>query len=71
LTGELGLLLEDANGSLRVIELAPGDTARVPAGRRHRFMARTRTQLIEVSSPELDDVIRLSDDYGRAGTTTP
>jgi mannose-1-phosphate guanylyltransferase len=71
LTGELGLLLEDGTGSLRVIELAPGDTARVPPGRRHRFMARTRTQLIEVSSPELDDVIRLSDDYGRAGTNTP
>jgi hypothetical protein len=27
--------------------------------------------LIEVSSPELDDVVRLQDDYGREGTTAP
>jgi mannose-1-phosphate guanylyltransferase/mannose-6-phosphate isomerase-like protein (cupin superfamily) len=71
LSGQLGLLLEGDDGTLAVTDLGPGDTARVPARRRHRFMARTRTQLIEVSSPELDDVIRLSDDYGRAGTSAP
>jgi hypothetical protein len=27
--------------------------------------------LIEVSTPELDDVVRLEDAYGRAGTTAP
>jgi hypothetical protein len=26
---------------------------------------------VEVSSPELDDVVRLEDAYGRAGTTAP
>ena len=71
LSGRLGLLLEDAAGSDRTIELGPGETAHIPAGRRHRFMGRTRTELIEVSTPELDDVIRLDDDYGRDGTGTP
>jgi len=33
--------------------------------------ARTRCTLVEVSSPELDDVVRLEDAYGRAGTTEP
>jgi len=71
LSGQLGLLLEDDSDELRIHELGPGDTARVRPGRQHRFMARRRTELIEVSSPELDDVIRLSDAYGRTGTTSP
>jgi mannose-6-phosphate isomerase len=71
LSGRLGLLLEGEDEQLHVHELGAGDTARVPAGRQHRFMARERTELIEVSSPELDDVIRLSDEYGRAGTAAP
>jgi hypothetical protein len=28
-------------------------------------------RILEVSSPELDDVVRLEDAYGRAGTTAP
>jgi mannose-6-phosphate isomerase len=71
LTGRLALLLEDEHDEVHVHELGPGDSARIPAGRQHRFTARTRTELIEVSSPELDDVIRLLDDYGRSGTTAP
>ena len=66
LSGRLGLLLEDDTGQLQVHELGQGDVAHVPAGRQHRFMGRDRTELVEVSTPELDDVIRLADDYGRA-----
>jgi mannose-6-phosphate isomerase-like protein (cupin superfamily) len=71
LSGRLGLLLEDEHDELRVHELGPGEAAHIPPGRQHRFMARTRTELIEVSTPELDDVIRLLDDYGRSGTSEP
>ena len=28
-------------------------------------------ELIEVSTPELDDVVRLEDDFGREGTSAP
>jgi len=71
LSGRLGLLLEDDHDDLDVHELEPGDAAHIRAGRQHRFMARSRTELIEVSTPELDDVIRLLDDYGRSGTSEP
>ena len=33
--------------------------------------AGTRVVLVEVSTPELDDVIRVEDDFGREGTSAP
>ena len=71
LSGRLLLTLEDAAGALIERELAPGDDARVPVGRRHRFTAISSCELIEVSTPELDDVVRLADDFGREGTSAP
>lgn len=50
-------------------ELGPGDSFHVPVGLVHRFEAIEDTKLIEVSTPELDDVVRLVDDFGREGTT--
>jgi hypothetical protein len=29
------------------------------------------TQILEASTPELDDVVRLEDKYGRQGTSAP
>ena len=37
----------------------------IPAGIPHRIEAKEDTELIEVSTPELDDVVRLEDNYGR------
>ena len=37
----------------------------------HRYEAIERCELIEVSTPELDDVVRLEDDFGREGTSAP
>lgn len=51
--------------------LEPGESAHVPAGMIHRFEALVDTDLIEVSSPELDDVVRVEDDFGREGTSAP
>jgi mannose-6-phosphate isomerase len=70
-SGRLRLLLEDEDGVDRIEELGPGEHRRVPTGRRHRYEAIERTELVEVSTPELDDVVRLSDDYGREGTSAP
>jgi mannose-6-phosphate isomerase-like protein (cupin superfamily) len=70
-SGRLRLHLEDDAGVMTVRELGPGDSARVPVGRRHRFEAVQRVELIEVSTPELDDVIRVEDDFGREGTSAP
>jgi mannose-6-phosphate isomerase-like protein (cupin superfamily) len=71
MTGRLRLYLEDEDGEVRTSELGPGDHRRVPVGRRHRYEAIERTELIEVSSPEIWDVVRLEDDYGREGTSAP
>jgi mannose-6-phosphate isomerase-like protein (cupin superfamily) len=71
ISGRLRLHLEDEAGMMTVRELGPGDSARVPVGRRHRFEAAERVELIEVSTPELDDVIRVEDDFGREGTSAP
>ena len=70
LRGELDLVLEDDAGEVRTHRLGEGMSARVRAGRRHRFQAVTDVDLCEVSSPEIDDVVRLEDAYGRAGTST-
>jgi mannose-6-phosphate isomerase len=49
----------------RVLE--PGDGAHIPPGTRHRMEALEDCEVVEVSTPELDDVVRLEDRYGRAG----
>jgi mannose-6-phosphate isomerase-like protein (cupin superfamily) len=71
LSGRLRLLLEDDAGVLRTDELGPGESRLIPVGRRHRFEAIERVELFEVSSPELDDVVRVEDDFGREGTSAP
>ena len=70
-SGRFELTLEDATGTLLVEELGQGDHRHIPAGRIHRFAALERCELIEVSTPELDDVVRLEDDFGREGTSAP
>jgi len=69
--GRLQLELENDAGELEWIELGPGEHRRIPVGRRHRFSAAERVELVEVSTPELDDVVRISDDFGREGTSAP
>lgn len=71
MAGRLRLSLEDDEGTIRVEALGPGDFRRVPTGRIHRYEAIDRCELVEVSTPELDDVVRLEDDFGREGTSTP
>ena len=62
------LLLNLGQGEdARVIELQPGESSDIPAGDIHRFEAPGdgAVEIIEVSTPHLDDVIRLEDDYHR------
>jgi len=71
LSGRLRLYLEGDDGTVRAEELGAGAARRVETGRIHRYEAIERCELIEVSTPELDDVIRLEDDFGREGTNAP
>ena len=71
LSGRLRLHLEDASGTMTTRDMGAGESAHVPVGRRHRFESLERVELVEVSTPELDDVIRVEDDFGREGTNAP
>ncbi len=49
------------------VELSPMQPVHIRPGVRHRMTALEDTDVLEVSTPELDDVVRLDDRYGRAG----
>ncbi|MAG26172.1 cupin [Candidatus Pacearchaeota archaeon] len=52
---------------LKIDKLQSGDTFHITPGTVHRFEAKsTEVLLAEVSTPELLDVVRIEDDYGRA-----
>lgn len=70
-SGVLDFELDDDAGELRLHRMAAGDTIHVTPGRRHRMTAVEECELYEVSTPEIDDVVRLEDRYGRAGTSDP
>ena len=65
LVGTLELEVGDAGAARRTVRLGPGDAWHIPPGTRHRRRALVDTDILEVSTPELDDVIRLEDRYGR------
>lgn len=46
-------------------ELVPGEPFHIAPELRHRMIAIDDTDVVEVSTPELDDVVRLEDRYGR------
>jgi quercetin dioxygenase-like cupin family protein len=52
-------------------EMGPGDAFHVTPLLRHRMIAVEDTDVFEVSTTELDDVVRLEDAYGRQGTSAP
>jgi mannose-6-phosphate isomerase-like protein (cupin superfamily) len=65
---ELG---ETGNAVLKAEVVSTGACFRYRPGTVHRLTALEDTTIIEVSTPQLDDVVRLEDAYGRAGTTEP
>jgi mannose-6-phosphate isomerase-like protein (cupin superfamily) len=52
--------------SLTSTEIAPGDAWRNKPGEVHSIEALEDAVVVEVSTPELDDVVRLEDRYGRS-----
>jgi mannose-6-phosphate isomerase len=68
--GELKLTIE-FDGEHRELMLRSGQAFHIPPRLIHRMEAVEDTDVAEVSTPELDDVVRLEDRYGRAGTSKP
>jgi mannose-6-phosphate isomerase-like protein (cupin superfamily) len=71
-SGRAKLELGSAGDAVLKMEVvAPGATFRFRPGTVHRVTALEDTTIIEVSTPQLDDVVRLEDRYGREGTADP
>ncbi len=69
--GRATLELGEVGGELETIEIAAGDALELPPRIVHRLSALEDTLVLEVSTPQLDDVVRLEDAYGREGTSAP
>jgi mannose-6-phosphate isomerase len=73
LSGEIVYRVQkDANDdALDDVQLRVGESFRITPGTIHQMVALTDCDVLEVSTPEVDDIVRLSDKYGREGTTAP
>ena len=70
LSGEISYRVK-TNELLEDMRLRVGESFRITPGTVHQMVAVTDCDVLEVSTPELDDVVRLSDKYGREGTSAP
>ncbi len=65
LSGVLDLEIGLVGTPRRRVRLEPGQSVRITPRTCHRFTAIETCDVLEVSTPELDDVVRLEDRYGR------
>jgi quercetin dioxygenase-like cupin family protein len=65
LTGRMRFQTGAADEQLRESVLGPGESFHITPQLRHRMIAETDCDILEASTPELDDVVRLEDRYGR------
>jgi mannose-6-phosphate isomerase len=66
LRGRMIFRYKNERGELVDREMIAGEAQRVPTGLVHQFEALEHTDVLEASTPHLDDVVRLKDRYGRA-----
>lgn len=73
LTGEIIYRVQRAGDTreMEEVRLRAGDSFRLAPGTIHQMEAVTDCDVLEASTPHLDDVVRLSDRYGREGTNAP
>ena len=67
-SGKMLFEIGPKGGPIEKREMRPGDSVHVTPLTVHRMTAIEDCDLLEVSTPELDDVVRLEDRYGREGT---
>jgi quercetin dioxygenase-like cupin family protein len=71
LLGTMIYRVKEGDGPLADVQLREGESFRNRPGTVHQMEAVTDCDVLEVSTPHLDDVVRLSDRYGREGTSAP
>ncbi len=70
LSGEI-IYRVKSDGDMTDVHLKQGESFRIIPGTVHQMIAVTDCDVLEASTPELDDVVRVTDRYGRAGTSAP
>ena len=70
-TGETPVAARSPIPDMTDVRLQVGDAFRITPGTIHYMEAVTDCDILEVSTPELEDVVRLKDRYGREGTNAP
>jgi mannose-6-phosphate isomerase len=72
LTGEMIYWVKlPGSAEMRDMRLKQGESFRIAPGTVHYIEAVTDCDVLEASTPHLDDVVRLEDRYGREGTSKP
>lgn len=66
LAGRMRFFAGNTAADLREVELRVGESYRILPGTVHRMEAVTDVDILEASTPDLDDVVRLEDRYGRS-----
>jgi mannose-6-phosphate isomerase-like protein (cupin superfamily) len=66
ISGVISLERQAAGGEMQTEVFSAGQSYSIEPGTRHRVSVLQDARLIEASTPELDDVIRHADDFGRA-----
>ncbi len=69
-SGELDLEV-GPDAERETVHMHPRDVFHITPGTIHRLIAVTDVDVVEVSTAELEDIVRLADDYGREGTSAP
>lgn len=65
LSGQMRFWAGPTADELELVVLEKGESYRVTPGTVHRMEAVTECDVLEASTPHLDDVVRLQDRYGR------
>jgi mannose-6-phosphate isomerase len=65
LSGRIVFQVGQSEADLQEVKLEEGMSFRVTPGTRHRMAAISDADLLEASTPDLDDVVRIEDKYGR------
>ena len=69
MTGTAEFAAEDMQQVLHEEVIGPGSAFRYRPGTVHRVTAIEDTTILEVSTPQIEDIVRLEDLYGREGTS--
>lgn len=67
LSGEAEAWLENEKGEMEKSMVVAGDSWTIPCGRKHRIIAISDMVMLESSTPEVDDIVRIQDDTNRPG----